>query len=355
MYKTKTYKTETEIFSQYEALEKTYNCFIDKTKEINALLKNTFYRSITFIGCGSSFSLCKSASVSAALRLRIPSYSIAAGDLMLNFEHYRELLRDTLLVVPSRSGSTTEVVEAVRKVKEAQNCCCISISAKKDAVISKLSDASIEIPWAFDEGVCQSRTVTNLYTANLLLIATICGDRMLLDEISASINSGNKYIDSCKDYLKAISSGTVWDKVVILADSELAGIAEEGALAFNEISMLHSNCYHILDVRHGPMVLINDRTLTIVVNSQYGYNIQKDLISDLRRRGSKVLTVSTEHENIWGSDFNVTVDEYKNYAVMGIPFIFVPQALAFYRAIQDGINPDKPDGLDPWIKLDNIY
>ena len=37
-------------------------------------------------------------------------------------------------------------------------------------------------------------------------------------------------------------------------------IASEGALAFKEIARIPSISYHLLDVRHGPMVLIDDKT-----------------------------------------------------------------------------------------------
>ena len=46
-----------------------------------------------------------------------------------------------------------------------------------------------------------------------------------------------------------------WESVVVLADSELDGIASEAAIAFVEIPQVHANYYHVLDVRHGPMVL----------------------------------------------------------------------------------------------------
>lgn len=42
-----------------------------------------------------------------------------------------------------------------------------------------------------------------------------------------------------------------WDNVVVLADGPICGIAEEGALAFTEISMLTGRYFHLLDYRHG--------------------------------------------------------------------------------------------------------
>lgn len=36
---------------------------------------------------------------------------------------------------------------------------------------------------------------------------------------------------------------------------------------------------------------------------------------------------------------------------MGIPFIFIPQAVGFFKAVAKGLNPDVPPGLEPMISL----
>ena len=304
---------------------------------------------MTYIGSGSGYTLCRSAEMSAKIRLNLPANALAAGDLMLNFSHYTKLLKDTVIVAPSRSGSTSEVILAVKKAKEELGVPCISICAVANSELSKIADLNLEIPWAFDESVCQTRTVTNLYTANLMLIGIMADDDVMMEEIKKAIESGNGYMDEYKETLQRISVGNTWSKVVVLADSELQGIAAEGAVAFKEIPQVMSNFYHILDVRHGPMVLIDKDTLVIIATSPYGISYQQDLICDLKKRGALVVTVGAE-EAI-DSDYHITLPECKNYAVYGIPFIFVPQAIGFYKAVQKGINPDLPNGLDPWIKL----
>jgi glucosamine--fructose-6-phosphate aminotransferase (isomerizing) len=346
------YLTEKEIFGQYKALKETYQYFLDQKQVIQDFKNKTHFKSMTYIGCGSGYCLCQSGEISAKLRMGIPANSLASGDLMMNFPFYRELLADSLLVAPSRSGSTSEVILAVKKAKEELGLPCVSISAKTNSELSKIADLSLEIPWAFDESVCQTRTVTNLYTANLLLIAIMAGDQNLIDEIGKAVDAGDDYMEQYKSTLKAIGDNQSWEKVVVLADSELQGIANEGAIAFMEISQSHANYYHVLDVRHGPMVLVDPKTLVIMAGSPWGLNYQKELIADLKKQGAGiVVTVGTEAEGAVDSDHHITIPEYKNYGVRGIPFIYVPQGITFFRAISRGINPDVPRGLDPWIKL----
>lgn len=344
------YKTEKEIYSQYQALKKTYDYLLKRKEDIERFCKENCFDSITFTGAGSSYSLCQSAEVSTKIHLDIPANSLPAGDLMLNFSHYENIIEKTLLVAPSRSGSTTEVVKSFTRAKDEFNTPCISVCARENADLAKIVDLSLEIPWAFDESVCQTRTVTNLYLTNLLLIAIIAGEESLIAEIGKAAKDGESCLSGYKDQLKEIGESD-WKKVVVLADSELEGIGSEGALAFKEICRNPSNYHHLLDVRHGPMVLIDDETLVIMATSSEGLSYQKDLIKDIKDKGSQVVTIGSKQENFPGVDLHITIPGYQYYGVRGIPFIFVPQVISYYKALKKGINPDLPEGLDPWIEL----
>jgi len=345
------YLTEKEIFGQYEALEKTYNYFINKAEVIKGLKKNSKFDSITFIGSGSSYCLCQSGEISTKIHLGIPANSIPAGDLMLNFSHYENYIRNTLLVVLTRSGSTTEILLATKKAKEKFNVYCISICAFRKSKLSNIVNFSLEIPWAFDESICQTRTVTNLYLANMLLISIIADDLLMQEELKDAIKKGESLMLKYIDCLKKIADNRHWENVIILADSELQGIACEGELVFKEISQIPSNYYHILDVRHGPIVLINDKTLVILACSPYRISYQNDLINDLHKKKAKIVSVGSLPGKDMNSDLHIETPNYTRYGVSGIHFIFVPQIIAYFKAISKGINPDRPEGLDPWIKL----
>lgn len=345
------YLIKKEIFGQYGALEKTYEYFFDKAEDIINIKRKFFFDKLTFIGSGSSYCLSKSGEITTKIHLALPANSLPAGDLLLNFSHYHNLIDKTLLVALSRSGSTSEVVLAVKRAKKEHDVPCISICAREKSELSEIVDLSLEIPWAFDESICQTQTVTNLYMSIMLLIAILADNDKLTKEIKEAINNGENFISEYTDILKEFAQSRVWDKTVVLADSELEGIASEGALAFKEIACSPANYHHLLDVRHGPMVLIDSKTLIIIATSPFELSYQTDLIKDLKEEGSTIITVGSEDESKLNSDLHVTIPDYYFYGVRGIPFIFIPQAIAYFKAISVGINPDVPQGLDPWIKL----
>ncbi len=142
-------------------------------------------------------------------------------------------------------------------------------------------------------------------------------------------------------------------KVIVLADAEANGLAEEGALAFNEIAYMPSVCKHVLDVRHGPIVLADSDTLAIVCMSADGFSYQTELVRDLIARGAGVITYSAAPLPVVSDRTIATFNFGRKLSpsVEGIPLLAVAQLLAYHSAMARGVDPDHPDGLDPWIAL----
>ncbi len=345
------FKTYKELKQQYHALKKTFSHILSISEEIRSLYKKHSPSSLTFVGCGSGYCLCQSGEISAATRLGITANTFAAGDLMLDPARYENMLKGTMIIAPSRSGSTSEVIRAIDAAKKLFGMPVIAISCVAGSELSKRADLVIELPWAFDESVCQTRTVTNLYSAQLMIIGILAGDNSLLCDIEKAIHAGDMFMESVEDAIKEVAA-LPWSKVVILADGELCGIASEGAIAFTEIAQLNSNYFHLLDVRHGPMVLVNEKTFVIAFLSSNNYEYQKTLIEDIVKRGAAVITFSDiSYGAVDGVKLSATFGERLDMAASGIPFINLSQLTACYKAENLGINPDNPDGIVAWVSL----
>ncbi|MFC5451555.1 SIS domain-containing protein [Paenibacillus aestuarii] len=346
--------TYSEIKQQYSALQQTFDYLTAKREEIVAFARKQSVTSVTFVGCGSSYCLSESAAFSTRLRAGLPASALAGGDLMLNPQRYRSLLQHTLLVAPSRSGSTSEVVEAVRLIQSQSEkpIPILALSCVTDSPLSKLADLSLELPWAFDHSVCQTRTVTNLYTANLLIAAFLGNDETLIADIEKAIAQGETFMLREESGIRK-AAGFDWTNAVVLADGELQGLASEGAIALTEIAKVQAHSFHLLDVRHGPMVTVGADTLVIAAISGDGTEHQRNLMRDIKGRGATIIAFADSAEAIPADyvDHAVVSDHRLDIAAQGIPFIFIPQIVALTSAERQGINPDQPDGLVAWVKL----
>lgn len=344
-----TYK---EIRQQYSALQQTFDYMLAKREQITSFVESRSVSSVTFTGCGSSYCLSESAAFSAAVRAGLPSRPLAGGDLLLNVRQYLPMLRSTLLVAPSRSGSTSEVVEAVRILKAEHDVPVLAISCVTGSPLSQQSDLVLELPWAFDHSVCQTRTVTNLYTANLMLAAFLGNDEHLIEDIRAAILQGEAYMAKTESEIRR-TAGFDWNKVILLADGELFGLAAEGAIALTEIAKAQAHAFHLLDVRHGPMVTIGSDTLVIAAITGEDTGYQLSLLQDIKKRGATIIALSDRDSSALAgiADLAIPSEHQFDPAALGIPFIFIPQIAAIHQAERAKLNPDQPDGLAAWVEL----
>jgi fructoselysine-6-P-deglycase FrlB-like protein len=137
--------------------------------------------------------------------------------------------------------------------------------------------------------------------------------------------------------------------VVVLADNVLNGIAEEAALVFTEICLISGKYFNLLDYRHGPIVLNNESTLTIMTMQPGETKLQSDLLNDIKARGGITVVVRPAHTDFEGT---VTLDcNFSFFPSYGIALICAVQIIALEKALASGINPDEPDGLSAWILL----
>ena len=341
--------TEKEIHGQYAALAKTLTEVESQTNQIKEFFAKQPHKSIAFIGCGSSLSIAKSLAVTGNMLLDVPAFAIAAGDLWLNFSKYEKQLTDCILVGISRSGSTSELLYAFVAAKDVA-AGRMAIICAENAPIRECSDFNIVLPWAFDHSVCQTSCVTNMYSAGMALIAILSGDNKIVASLKKAAQIGDAFMAKYHDPLKQLAN-QAWDNVVVLADAELEGLAEEAALAFKEISQLQSNYYHILDSRHGPMVLIGPKTAVIIMATHQDNPHEKALIADVVKKGATVIVCSQQPMDIEGIALNAWIGEEMHHAAAGAMYISLCQLLSYHKSFVVGCDPDAPQGLNPWIKI----
>lgn len=336
---------EREIRTQYEALAQTRAQLDAQFEAAKALIGA---RPLALLGCGSSYTIAQSGALMAKLRLNRPAEAIAAGDLLIRPALYRPLIEGTCVIVLSRSGETSEAVRGVEALRALGiEFKLLTVSCVVDSTLSRMADLAIELPWAFDAAVCQTRTVTNLYYFCAQLVAKLKGDDELVKGLDLAISGGPAFMDRAEKVLADVAKKP-WTHGVVLGDAELAGLCDEAALTFKEICQLPSNYYHLLDVRHGPMVLVGPQTLVAVLLT--GNELELDLVKDAVARDAVVVTYSDEPVEIEGAT-NIPFGAKLPDPARGLPFINILQIATFLKSFETHADPDAPDGLSAWIKL----
>jgi len=402
--------TYDEIFDTFNALEKTRAYLDEKWGDIGAFVsgKSRF----VFVGCGSSYSIAKSFAAICYMGAGKPATAIPAGDIILHAGRYRKVIGGAAVVFISRSGRTSELLMALDALK-SQGCdfAVASVVCAGDTPLGAKSGLVLSTPWAFDESVCQTRCVTNFYFIAAYVFAKIasdpgmaCGSEMacntgadcdsetvcsvgtdcdsemaygtqLIGDLRQLLLEGDGYTARARTLAEEISA-LPWTHATVLADAELEGLAEEGSLVFKEVCQLPSNYHHLLDVRHGPMVLAGEQTLVLAMIG--GSNkLENDLLGDMKKKGAQVVAFCGgtgtsgglgelgEPEELGesgelgelgglcelGSVRLTGFGRPLSHIAAGIPFLILCQLIAYYKSRLTGADPDKPEGLDPWIAL----
>lgn len=336
-----------EIHSQFVALEKTRRLVDVEQERVSSLIAA---KPLLFLGSGSSYAIACSAALMVRLRLGNAAIAVAAGDLLLHMDTYRPVLEDCVLVALSRSGETSEVVRSIDMMRGAGiRFEVMGVSCTTMSTLSGQSDLTLEMPWAFDESVCQTRTVSCLFFFCAYMTAKLAGDEALVRDLLRVVEAGPEYMRRVEPVLEEVAR-LPWTHAVVLGDAELGGLCEEGALAFKEICQLPSNYYHLLDVRHGPMVLVGPETLVIAVLSSRDAELELALVRDAQNKGATVVVYSDLPLDLPGAVI-VSFGEALLPPARGIPAIAVCQLLSYHKSFATGVNPDEPNGLSPWIRL----
>ena len=321
-----------EIFGQHMSLRQTYAYMQGQAETIKDFYGISGFYSVTFTGCGPVSALCESAELSLRMRGGMTAMSMSAGDLILNMPRYLDMLNGSMIFASSRTGKEKELVYALEKAHREAGATIIACSTAEHAEISQIADIHLELPWARDEGQYQTRSVSNLYLVNLYNLGLLSGDVGLVDEIKTATDGMEDFINANTSTIQNIAEDQSWERVVILADGELRGMAHAGAEIIRSMANVPAWDSNLLDSRYAfSSSFINDKTLVAAVISPEEDMHQNLFLRELRTAGAKIITFGENAEKT-KSDLHITLPHMQSIANWGYSFLFTIQSLAYFRS-----------------------
>ena len=338
----KKYATYQEIISQPEAWQQALNI----TRNVS-LPVPTDYEQVVFTGCGSTYYLSLAA---AALYQELTgrvARAIPGGELLLNPQTVLGRIDNptykTLLVAISRSGTTTETVKAVEKFK-AEDLGDVLVISNYDEALSGLADVDIVIPKGQEESVAQTRSFASMYVAATAFAARMADRNDLLDDMSSLPEIGERLLRDFEPAARQIGANLAFDRFYFLGSGIRYGLACEANLKMKEMTLTHSEPFHFLEFRHGPMSMVNEKAVVIGMVSEGNFSYERAVLDEMRALGGKTVSLAE-------SDADVTFGSGVPESVRGVLYLPVLQLMAFYRSLAKGLNPDRPSNLTAVVQL----
>lgn len=301
------------------------------------------YDHVLFTGCGSTYYLSLAA---AALYTGLTGRSARAapgGELLLNPQ---TVLTDqkTLLVAISRSGTTTETVKAVEKFK-AEKRGEVVVITNYNEVLSRVADVNIVIDKGQEESVAQTRSFASMYVAATALCAKMAGRDDLVEAMKELPVIGNLVIGKYEAFAKALGENLSFDRFYFLGSGIRYGLACEVNLKMKEMTLTHSEPFHFLEFRHGPMSMVNQNTVVVGMVSTVNRQHEVKVLSEMKMLGGTVASIGESEADVC---FESNIPE----EVRSVLYLPVLQLMSFYRSLAKGLSPDRPTNLTAVVKLD---
>ena len=349
--------TENEIWGQPDLWIKLLNNFnIEKIKLRNYINKVLCDNEVNIIltGAGTSSFIGDVLLGAYNRNINVPVSSIATTDLVTHPELFFNKNKKYLLISFARSGNSPESSQAIILAEELSKkvyhliITCSSDSKLMKIIAGKDHFVFLMPPEADDKGLAMTGSFTSMLLAGLLI--SLINKQVDIEDQVNTIHSYGKKILKKSGELKKIAEMD-FNRAVFLGSGMLKGVARESQLKLQELTDGKVICKYdsFLGFRHGPKVVINEKTLMVFLfsNNHYVNDYEIDLVKGINEGRRSLCSVGLMEENIGLRELDLKIvlsDSGKKLdeGFLSVVSVLPAQILGFYKSINLGLRPDSP-------------
>jgi glutamine---fructose-6-phosphate transaminase (isomerizing) len=350
---THTYETWKEIVSQPETWEATLDGFVDQRAALDRFLSSSSYERIVTIGCGSTHYLAQSAAAMISRQARIPANAFPSSELWLTPEAM--LPGETLLLAISRSGTTTETLRAVDRFRGGKGGAVMAISCYPESDLVEMADFALVAPDAQEQSIAQTRSFSSMFVLAQALTGVLAEDDALIASLRRLPPALTALVERFGDIPERLGADLDLERFYFLGGGALYGLASEAMLKMKEMTLSYSEAYHPLEFRHGPMSMVNDRTLVVGLVPDRGQDEVIRVLGDMQDLGAQILALVEDAQvgaPLQQNASDILALESGLGEMARLPLVLPPlQHLAYHRAVAKGFDPDHPHNLTAVVSL----
>jgi glucosamine--fructose-6-phosphate aminotransferase (isomerizing) len=335
--------TQQEIFSQPEAWVAALTVLDVNRPSVLDLVPNHHFNNIIFTGCGSTYFLALAAASLTQHMTGVLSRAFPASELWL-YPHSSYPDAKSLLVAVSRSGETTETLQACEAFLRQKRGVLLTLSCYEQMPLAKMGTVNIILSSGQEQSVAQTRAFSTLYLATVAFASLWAGRMDLFKALSLLPDMGRHIIDQASHLAHQIGADASIDRFYWLGSGPRYGLAAELSLKMKEMSLSHSEPFHFLEFRHGPKSMVTPSSLVIGLQSSINQPYESAVLADVKALGGRVMGIA---ESGGSFQFASGLDE----TIRNVLYLPVGQMIAYERSISKGLNPDLPHNLDTVVKL----
>lgn len=335
--------TREEIFTQSLAWQGAIDVIASMKNELKDIdLGN--YRQIIFTGCGSTYYLSLAVASIFQKQTGAICKAVPGGELLLN-PGATYSGNNQLLFAISRSGSTSETVQAAEQFKKDQGGRVISICNYDDRPLTEVADLAICIPEGQEQSIAQTRAFSSMYLSLVAMAMLVSRREDLFDEMKALPDIGKSLIEKYNEFSRRVGENLDYDRFYFLGSGSRYGLACEANLKMKEMTITHTEPFYFLEFRHGPISMVNENTAVVGLLSESQRDYEEKVLDDARNFGARTVSIAE-------TDADVSFESELPEIIRNVLYLPVLQIMAFYRSMKKGLNPDQPNNLTAVVYLE---
>lgn len=325
-----------EMFGQPSAIRNTVASYLDVRSEIENLserLGRGEFKRIVMTGMGNSYY----AVIPSWIKLNKAGFNIQIAETSELLYYMLDILKDSIVIVISRSGETVEVVKLLDVMPE--NTLVVAVTDNPNSTLASRSDLIVPTK-AGEEHLAASKSHLALLTALHMLSSDLMKENIDLEKekLLRVADIIERYQRRCLDESRQISEKLAkCNSIIIVSRGPTVSSAYTGALVMKEMVKIHCEGYSAAQFRHGPMEILGPTVGVIVMSGpKETRRLNVKMAFDVAEFGSPTVLIDYFEEN-FEKGMLIRIDEPPDSyldALVELPPIY---ALTYYMALERGV------------------
>lgn len=295
---------------------------IDHSRELTKSLVDLYLKNncqdVLIVACGSSFngSNCGRTFAEKVLKKHVRVMSSE------NFEFYDNLIMDDeLITVVSFSGTSTNSISALEKVK-AMGKPAIGITGFTESDFKYIADLTIDFGLNGEDEPYETKgvTLTALYFMLFALEAALARKTITeaeyngyKDQMKKSLDAHDVVLNNTEDFINRHERELVgMNNVTFVGSGSGYALSNEAKLKFGELLKISTDCHELEEYVHGPSIKLQPNNVVFFLDSSPKTSERNTQIALAAKEVTPYSFIITPDTNIKGDDvfyLPATVDD----------------------------------------------
>ena len=238
--------------------------------------------------------------------------------------------RAAFTVAVSRSGETTETVEAVQSLSGP----VVAVTCDGASPLAESADVVVAVEAAQERSVVQTSAFTSMIISFLAAAGVNIGEAPKPEDWS-------QFRDGIALKVQDVARERIPRAVYVLGSGSRLPLAHEIALKITEMALIPGAAYSFMEFRHGPMSMAASGVTVIGLLDQDAMG-EADVLDTARQLGASVVG--------FGDDFESSP---QSGPFRDMHLVVAGQELALHLALVQDLDPDRPRNLTAVVNLEN--